>query len=107
MNLIIAISIAAGISATTLVPQDAAPLSLNKLYSDAGYPYNMLLERADSMKIIYTIKAQEVTCSVLLENGDAPQESPKVIVSKKHFNEEPLANCLLRVKAKQWLAATF
>lgn len=86
------------------IPQSNQQASQGMLYSHAGYPYDLLINNADLIKIIYTIKEQEVTCSVLLEDGEVTEESATIIVSKKHFEQDPLASCLVRVKAKKWLS---
>jgi len=87
--------------------QTSTPNKFGNLYSGAGYPYDLLLKRSNSLKIIYTIEEQKVTCSVVLADGDKTEESSTVVVNKKRFEEEPLANCLVRQTAKKWLAATF
>lgn len=77
------------------------------VYSPASYPYDLLVKRADEIKIIYTVDKQEVKCSVVLEDSKLNEKTETVVVEKKKFEEKPLASCLARDQAKQWLSATF
>jgi hypothetical protein len=67
----------------------------------------LLVNRIDTVKIIYTINKQEVKCSVALKDSKVNEQSAAVIVSKADFDEKPLASCLARDQAKQWLSKTF
>jgi hypothetical protein len=107
MKFIIAASLIIATSFAQAMPQSNQQASLGTLYSQAGYPYDLLINSTDLIKIIYTIKEQEVTCSVLLEDGEMKEESATIVVTKKHFDQDPLASCLVRDKAKTWLSKIF
>lgn len=79
----------------------------DKRFSHTGYPYNLLIQRSDSIKIIYTEKDKEIACRVTQENSQSAQTSASVITTKAEFDQAPLASCLPRKLAKQWLAQTF
>ena len=76
-------------------------------YSTKGYPYNLLIERARSLKISYIEKQQNVNCKVIFNHNGETLISEKVSTATNDFELTPLASCLNRQQAKQWLAKTF
>ena len=81
--------------------------NIEQLYSSAGYPYDMLINRAGRVKINYRIEGDSIACLVSIEGATFSANSPRVFVPQKNFKEKPLASCLSRVKAKAWLSRTF
>ncbi len=87
---------------------NAALQPVETMYSEKGYPYKLLIERADSVNIIYTEnKENQIQCSVKLEFNQKQWDSSTVSVSKSKFDDAPLASCLARDNAKEWLAHIF
>lgn len=76
-------------------------------YSNKGYPYNLLIERAKSLKISYSEKHKSVNCKVMFNHNGETLISDKVSTSANDFELTPLASCLNRQQAMQWLAKTF
>lgn len=84
-----------------------ANAQLEQVYSEKGYPYKDVISRTNEVKIIYTEKSQVVACKVLISLEDGIYESTQKDVSKKAFDNAPLASCLARSEAKSVLAKTF
>jgi hypothetical protein len=78
-----------------------------QIYSEKGYPYKDVIKRTDTVKIIYTENAQEIACKVLISFANEIYQSAEKAVSKKAFDNAPLASCLARSEAKKILAKTF
>jgi hypothetical protein len=78
-----------------------------QLFSSEGYPYQQLISRVDSVKIIFTEREEGVQCKVNVTHGQLQQETQLVRVTAKQFEEKPLASCLPRIRAKVMLASTF
>lgn len=76
-------------------------------YSNKGYPYNLLIERAKSLKVSYSKKLKNINCKVMFKHNGETLISEKVSTSINDFELTPLASCLNRQQAKQWLAKTF
>jgi hypothetical protein len=55
-------------------------------------------------KVYYTVKGEEVTCSVSMEDKGLNIKSGPKVVSVAIFDSKPLANCLPRKDAKKWLS---
>jgi hypothetical protein len=79
----------------------------DELFSYAGYPYNLLIRKADIIKINYIVRGEEVTCSVSMENKELDIKSSSKVVSLAQFDSEPLVSCLARNDAKTWLSRIF
>lgn len=77
------------------------------LFSEKGYPYKDLIQRTESVKIIYTEDNQEVTCKVAVTSHDHNWQSNTKTVNHKAFEQAPLASCLTREEAKNLLAQTY
>jgi len=77
------------------------------VYSSKGYPYKQLLARAITVKIIFTEDEQQVRCKVEVNLADERITTEQRNVTKTDFEQQPLASCLLRDKAKTLLAKTF
>jgi len=91
----------------TLIVINSVQASQEKLYTEKKYPYNLLLTRSDSVKIIYTNNKEYINCKVEVNWKNEMVTSLKTRVSKLKFNKEPLASCLPREQAKIILAKTF
>jgi len=78
-----------------------------QLASTMGYPYKLLINRTDTVKIIYSESNENIYCKVIISwNGQEVQTS-SAQTTKEKFNDKPLANCLTRKDAKLILARTF
>lgn len=91
----------------TLLLTSSAQASQDKIYTAKKYPYNLLLSRTDSVKIIYSDTKDQIKCKVAINWKNGMITSKQAVVSKVAFNKEPLASCLPREKAKHILAKTF
>ncbi|TRY32634.1 hypothetical protein [Aliiglaciecola sp. M165] len=80
---------------------------MEKRLTEKGYPYGLLVERVDSVKILFSEDQQGISCSVELENKGSLHKSDTVYVKKNRFEQKPLSSCLARSQAKTWLAQTF
>ena len=103
-NLIISITLAL---LFTSIVNSSVKASEDKLYTQKKHPYDLLLARTDTVKIIYTEDKEQVNCKVEVNWKNEQITSEQVSVNKVAFNKEPLASCLSREKAKNILAKTF
>ncbi|GAB2683786.1 hypothetical protein Q4574_08215 [Aliiglaciecola sp. 3_MG-2023] len=76
-------------------------------YSYQGYPYKILIDRSDSIKILFTEKKATINCAVEFNHGESVRKTAYLEVEKADFDNEPLASCLPRHTAKAWLKDTF
>jgi len=90
-----------------VLPTAHVKAELSKLYSNKGYPYNLLISRTDSIKIIYSEKEESIHCRVEINWGNNKLVSNEVQTESKTFDDMPLASCLTRKQAKTILASTF
>ncbi|MCJ8318043.1 MAG: hypothetical protein MJK12_00310 [Colwellia sp.] len=91
----------------TLLLSNSIQASQDKLYTAKKYPYNLLLSRTDTVKIIYSENKEKVDCKVEINWENEMITSKQTRVSKRDFINEPLASCLPRENAKNILAKTF
>lgn len=87
----------------------ASPVSAQQemLFTNKGYPYKPLVNRADEVKIIYTESKDNVMCEVVVTIDGVNHKGQRVSVTGEDFAKAPLASCLQRQTAKQMLATTF
>ncbi|GLX77118.1 hypothetical protein tinsulaeT_04580 [Thalassotalea insulae] len=95
------------ILALTLLYSNLSQATEEKIYSAMGYPYQLLLTRTESVKIIYSENNDNIACKVEVSWADKYVLTEPTQVSHKNFNEKPLANCLPRKTAKSILSQTF
>ncbi|WJG07989.1 hypothetical protein [Aliiglaciecola sp. LCG003] len=105
LNILVAILI--GALAVTLSASASNKKLPGKLFTGKGYPYNLLLSRGGSVKIIYTEEQQGINCRVIANIQGQSVSSDQNVVQKSDFERSPLASCLPREVAKHWLAKTF
>lgn len=79
----------------------------NKLFTEQGYPYDLLIKRTNEVKIIYSENERYVNCRVELNWQDQKMTTQSIKVEQVKFNEKPFATCLPRAQAKTILAKTF
>ncbi|WDE07078.1 hypothetical protein SG34_009400 [Thalassomonas viridans] len=84
-----------------------AQANTDKVYSAQGYPYKLLINRADEVKIFYREHEAGISCHVEISRNREKITSEKVEVSAEQFEQLPLASCLPRKAAKALLAITF
>jgi hypothetical protein len=102
MKLMIVISITLGIN-TNILAQESKHL----IYENtAGYPYQQLIDRVDSVKILFSEGEHLITCSVAIEDQGRKTVSKAVAVSKNRFKVKPINACLDFGLARKWLAST-
>lgn len=70
----------------------------------AGYPYEQLIARADSIKILFSESEEIITCSAALEYKNQAIVSEPVKVLKNRFKVRPFKACLNTTQARKWLA---
>lgn len=107
MNLQTLIAITCTIFSAQVLSNTETQASFEQLHSTSGYPYDMLINRSETVKIFYTVNKQGIECSVKLKRSDLNWSSQSVVVDKEKFELEPLVSCLSRKLAKQWLSETF
>ncbi|MFT5755848.1 MAG: hypothetical protein ACI9LM_000560 [Alteromonadaceae bacterium] len=90
-----------------LLLSSAVQADQETLYSSKSYPYNLLLSRTESVKIIYIKDKDKINCKVEVSWKNKMITTLQARVSKIAFNKGPLASCLPREKAKNILAKTF
>lgn len=78
-----------------------------KVYTQNGYPYEGLVDRSEEVTILYTEKADTVSCRVKVSQKGQIWEGKERNTSLKKFTQKPLRACLDRVEAKKLLANTF
>ncbi|MBU2971368.1 hypothetical protein KO527_18665 [Pseudoalteromonas sp. C2R02] len=84
-----------------------AEANTNKLFTEQGYPYDLLIKRTNEVKIIYSENKKAVNCRVELNWQDQKVTTQSIKVEKVKFNAKPFATCLPREQAKTILAKTF
>lgn len=78
------------------------------VYSGKGYPYKLLIDRAESINIIYSEDPLgNIQCSVKAIVAGQELLTSKKVTDQIKFKQKPLASCLSRHKAKELLAKTF
>lgn len=78
------------------------------VYSGKGYPYKLLIDRAESINIVYSEdNSGNIQCSVKAVVAGQELQTSKRMTDKIKFKQKPLASCLTRHKAKELLAKTF
>lgn len=77
------------------------------IYTEHGYPYNLLVDRAESINIIYTKKNDMVSCHTSIVIDSDTFSTEHLLITDNKFNTRPLASCLKRDEAKRLLKRTF
>lgn len=90
-----------------LLSAGIARADVEKLYSSKGYPYQLLINRVDEVKIFYHENKEELSCYVEVKRGSEKMRSTPLQVSFQAFSQMPLVSCLSRTEAKSLLAQTF
>jgi len=90
-----------------LLSTNPVTANTNKLFTEQGYPYDLLIKRTDEVKIIYSENEKEVNCRVELNWQDQKITTQPIKIEKIKFNAKPFATCLPRQQAKTILAKTF
>jgi hypothetical protein len=78
----------------------------NAISNIESYPYNLLVQRTDQVKIIYK-GDKEISCRVEIQKGEQRWSGDSQVVTVKEFEQSPLKQCLNRTFAKEILASTF
>lgn len=78
-----------------------------QLFSSMGYPYKLLINRTDTVKIIYSENVNNINCKVIVSWSEKEVQTPITQTTKEKFKDKPLASCLARKEAKLILARTF
>jgi len=84
-----------------------AQANTEKVYSAQGYPYKLLINRADEVKIFYREYEAGIRCHVEVSRNREKMTSAAVEVTAEQFGQLPLVSCLPRKAAKALLANTF
>ena len=106
-NKTLAVAVILSITSLTSNAENAKIKTPEKLTSAMGYPYKLLINRSDSVKITYSENNNKINCKVVVRWHEQEMHAKPKQVSKEKFNEKPLASCLDRNKAKEILAQTF
>ncbi len=78
-----------------------------QLTTAIGYPYKLLINRTDTVKIIYSENNENINCKVIVSWNAQEVQTSSTKITKEKFNDKPLASCLPRKKAKEILSRTF
>lgn len=81
--------------------------SVEKVYTQEGYPYADLIRRSEQVNLIYTESENEVNCRVEVSNNGQVWQGAKRVAKLKNFKNKPLQSCLARPVAKKLLANTY
>lgn len=86
--------------------------SIEKVYTQKGYPYEGLVNRSEEVRIFYSEGAdskgaENVSCRVEVSQNGQVWQGEERNISLKKFTQKPLRACMDRVDAKQLLADTF
>ncbi|WDE10292.1 hypothetical protein [Thalassomonas haliotis] len=92
---------------TSLLMVTIVQANADKVYSAQGYPYKLLINRADEVKIFYREHKSGIYCYVQVSRKGEKMTSEEVEVTAEQFEQLPLASCLPRKAAKVILASTF
>lgn len=76
------------------------------MYTSAGYPYDRLVKRTDSVKLIYTERDNIVDCRAIISKVDQIWSGFTQTVTEKEFQKARLSSCLSRKEAKSILRET-
>lgn len=79
---------------------------VDSLMTNEGYPYNMLVQRTDEVKLIYNNKSP-MTCRVEVNHNGQVWRGQTYSTSEKRFLAKPLARCMDRTLAKEIVKTTF
>lgn len=78
-----------------------------QLYSEAGYPYKNLINKAKAVKILFIENENNIACRVQVVWNTQNKTTEHLYVSKEQFEQAPLVNCLSRSDAKKLLAKLY
>lgn len=81
----------------------AATDTLEKLYTEAGYPYGDLVRRAELVQIIYSQNGENMTCRAQVKHNTQILRGQTNQVKQQYFIAKPLRACLSRLEAKKLL----
>jgi len=81
----------------------AATDTLEKVYTEAGYPYADLVRRAELVQIIYSQNGENMTCRAQVMRNTQILRGQTNRVKQQDFIAKPLRACLSRVEAKKLL----
>ncbi|WDD97559.1 hypothetical protein [Thalassomonas actiniarum] len=98
---------AIAIFVTSVLVVTIAQANADKVYSAQGYPYKLLINRADEVKIFYREHETGIRCHVEVSRNSEKMMSVAVEVTAEQFEQLPLTSCLPRKAAKALLAGTF
>ena len=103
MNKLVKPLIFAGLMALSVT----ASAGMETVFTVKGYPYKDLVQRSDRVKLIYTEDESGVECHVEVDINSQTLKSDRQQATQDHFDAQPLASCLTRDHAIQFLAHTF
>lgn len=107
INLKTLITIITLITSLTTNAESSKKNHYEQLASTMGYPYKLLINRTEIVKIIYSESNDNINCKVIINWNDQVVQTPSTQITKEKFNDKPLASCLAREDAKVILARTF
>ncbi|GAB3023127.1 hypothetical protein [Bowmanella dokdonensis] len=74
--------------------------SLEKLYTEPGYPYGELVRRSEQVRLSYHPKGQQISCSAEIHQGDRSWRGQRQLIDARDFDKAPFEACLDRGEAK-------
>ncbi|WP_166425238.1 hypothetical protein [Paraglaciecola sp. 20A4] len=81
--------------------------TLEKLYTQTGYPYEPLVKRSKLVRILYRQNGQQISCRTEISQGDSVWEGKGRHAELNDFITTPLRACLGRSEAKRLLKNTY
>ena len=91
----------------TLSVEVNAQHTLEKLYTQAGYPYEPLVKRSKLVRILYRQKGKQVSCWTEVSQDNTVWKGEEVHAKHSDFITTPLRVCLGRSEAKRLLKNTY
>tara|TARA_R110001606_G_scaffold200987_3_gene348989 strand:+ start:1043 stop:1375 length:333 start_codon:yes stop_codon:yes gene_type:complete len=91
----------------TLSVETNAQQTLEKLYSQTGYPYESLVKRSKLVRILYRQNGEQVSCRTEVSQDNTVWKGEERHAKHNDFITTPLRACLGRSEAKRLLKNTY
>ncbi|KZN52936.1 hypothetical protein [Pseudoalteromonas luteoviolacea] len=82
----------------------AEQLEVDRIFTDAGYPYKNLIMKAERVELIYSEEQNKTTCRVQVYDKGQLHQSEQLEVSSYSFSKQPVTSCLERKRARHILS---
>nr|WP_239032942.1 hypothetical protein [Pseudoalteromonas luteoviolacea] len=82
----------------------AEQLEVDRIFTDAGYPYKNLIIKAERVELIYSEEQNTTTCRIQVYDKGQLHQSEQLEVSSYSFSKQPIKSCLGRKRARDILS---